>query len=338
MNLELRDYQITINGFVSRCHCKCKHCLLCSGDEKIKQVPFEKLKQLALKFEGFKEKYNIDAGLCAYNCSEYAELSEAMKVDEKISFYSGYQNLNGTKIRQGTELREWVRYLKSCGIKNANLSWFGESEFHDEFVNIKGYFEYLINLAKELNSKGIAWNNTVFLLKSSIPQLQSLTNRLKAFGQNIHYSLLDYRGNAKNILFEFLTEEDKVILPEFIFKTNLFKRNKPEYQWIELIKNNRHPKLSKRMMFLVATPENIDRYMQMTIEDFLDMFHRMDNKLQSSIPSIKFLSDTYGDKENRMLFDFRSILWKWIDMYFDNNLQLDKSLLFSDLHSSVMWR
>ena len=338
MKLELKDYQITINGYVSRCHCKCKHCLLCSGDEIIKQVPFEKLKQLALKFEGFKEKYKIDSILAVYNCSEYPELSEEIKVNEKISFHSGYQNLNGTKIREGAELKEWVSYLKDCGLKNANLSWFGENAFHDEFANRKGYFDYLINLAKELKLAGIPWNNTVFLLKSSIGQLEQLTGRLKVFGENIHYALLDYRGNGKNMLDEFLTEKEKDILPRFIFNINLFNRNRPEYEWIEMVANNEYPKFSKLMLFLVATPDNIDRYIQMTVEDILDMFHDIDYKLQSSIPSIKFLSETYGNKESTMLFDFRSILWKWMDMYFDNNPQLDKSLLFSDLHTGVMWR
>lgn len=66
------------------------------------------------------------------------------------------------------------------------------------------------------------------------------------------------------------------------------------------------------------------------------MFNHMDNKFQSSILSIKFLSDTYGDKENRMLFDFRNILCKWIGIYFYSNSQLDKSPLFWDLHSSVI--
>lgn len=338
MNLDLKDYQITINGFVSRCHCKCKHCLLCSGDEKIKEVPFEKLKKLALKFDGFKEKYNIDASLCVYNCSEYPELPEAMKVDEKISFHSGYQNLNGTKVRKGTELKEWVNYLKACGVKNANLSWFGEEEFHDEFANRKGYFEYLINLANELKVAGIPWNNTVFLLKSSIGQLEQLTDRLKVFGENIHYSLLDYRGNGKNLLHEFLTEEDKATLPEFILKTNLFNRNRPEYEWVKMIEKDQYPKLSKRMFFLVATPDNIDQYIQMSVEEILHMFHNIDNRLQSSIPSIEFLSKTYGNKENTILSDFRSVLWKWTDMYFDENPQLDKKLLFSDLHTGVMWR
>lgn len=338
MNLELKDYQITINGSVSRCHCRCKHCALCSGDEKIKEVPFEKLKQLALKFQGFKERYGIDASLCVYNSSEYVELSEAMEVDEKISFSSGYQNLNGTKIRKGTELKEWVSYLKACGVTNANLSWFGESEFHDEFANRKGYFEYLINLAIELKSAGIPWNNTVFLLKNSIGQLEQLTNRLKVFGENIHYALFDYRGNGKTMLDEFLTEKDKAILPEFIFKTNLFNRNRPENEWIEMIQKNEQPNLSKRMLFLVATPDNIDRYIQMTVENILDMFHDIDYKLQSSIPSIKFLSEAYGNKDNTILTDFRSIIWKWIDMHFNNNPQLDKSLLFSDLYTSVMWR
>lgn len=338
MDLQLKDFQITINGFVSRCHCKCKHCLLCSGDERIQQVTFEKLRQLALKFDGFKEKYKIDAAICVYNCAEYPELYDAMEVNKRISFYSGYQSLNGTKIRKGAELKEWVSYLKACGVKNANLSWFGEEEFHDEFANRKGYFQYLMNLANELKSAGIAWNNTVFLLKSSIGQLEQLTNRLKIFGENIHYSLLDYRGNGKSMLHEFLKEEDKAMLPKFIFNTNLFKRNRPEYEWIKMIQKNEYPKLSKRMLFLVATPANIDSYMKMTVEEIMNMFYDIDYRLQSSIPSIKFLSDTCGNKENSTLIDFRSILWKWTDLYFDENLQLDKTLLFSDLHTGVMWR
>jgi hypothetical protein len=338
MFLELKDYQITINGFVSRCHCKCKHCLLCSGDEKIKEVPFEKLKQLALKFDGFKEKYKMDAALCVYNCAEYPELPEAMKVDEKISFYPGYQNLNGTRIRKGAELKEWVSHLKPYGVRNANLSWFGEEEFHDEFTSRKGYFKYLIDLVNELKSAGISWNNTVFILKSSIGQLEQLTDRLKEFGENIHYSFLDYRGNGKNMLNEFLIEEDKAMLPEYILNTKLFTRCKPEYEWIRLIEKNEHPQLDKRMLFLVATPDNIDNYLQMTVVEILEMFHEIDYRLQSSIQSIQFLADTYGNKENTMLFDFRSILWKWMDMYFDENPQLDKTLLFSDLHTSVMWR
>lgn len=338
VNLDLKDYQITINGFASRCHCKCKYCLLCSGDEKIKEVPFEKLKQLALKFRGFKEKYEINASLCVYNCSEYPELAEAMKVDKEIAFTSGYQNLNGTKIRKGAELKEWVNYLKSCGVKTANITWFGESETHDKFVNRKGYFEYLIDLVNALKSSGIPFNNMVVLYKSSMGQLEQLIDRLNAFGENIYYSLIAYRGNGKNVLDEFLVEEDKTMLPQFVFNTNLFDINRPEYEWIKMIEKDEQPKLSRRMMFLVATPDNIDSYMQMTIEDILDMFHDMDFRLQSSIPSIKFLSETYGNRDGTMLSDFRSILWKWTDAYFNENPKLDKTLLFSDLHTSVMWR
>jgi hypothetical protein len=337
MELDLKDFQITINGFVSRCHCKCKHCLLCSGDNKLKEVPFEKLKQLALKFEGFKDKYKINPMLAVYNCSEYPELSEAMKLDEKISFYSGYQNLNGTKIRKNKELKEWVQYLKACGVTNANLSWFGTAEFHDEFVNKKGYFEYLISLAAELKSVGISWSNTVFLLKSNIKQIEELVDKLEIFGENIHYSLLDYRGNGKNVLNEFLNEEDKLMLPEALLNSNLFRRNRPEYEWIRMVENDEQPKLSKRLMFLVATADNINKYMEMTVEEIMNLFHSMDNKLQEAIPSIKFLAEKYGDKQSTRLMDFRSILWKWMDMYFSETPQLDKKLLFSDLRTSIMW-
>jgi hypothetical protein len=37
-----------------------------------------------------------------------------------------------------------------------------------------------------------------------------------------------------------------------------------------------------------------------------------------------------------IILDFRSLLWMWIDRWFEDNPQLDKSLIFSDLHTSVM--
>ena len=179
MELSLKDTSITINGFVSYCKCKCKHCLLCSGDDKIQAVPYEKLEELALKFKGFRTDTGVDAGLCVYNCSDYRELPRAMEVNRQISAYSGYQNLNGTPIIQGKELTEWVKYLKNdCGVTNANLSWFGTESCHDEFMQKQGYFSYLLELAEELQHQNIAYHNTVFILRSNLEQLEEVYNVL----------------------------------------------------------------------------------------------------------------------------------------------------------------
>lgn len=338
MYLDLKDFAINICGFVSHCHCRCNHCLLCSGDGLLVKVSYEKLRKLALKFIGVNETHGINAALCVYNCSEYPELPEAIEVDGLLSTYSGYQNLNGTEIRKGDQLRKWVAYLKKCGIKHANISWFGMNESHDAFVNREGYFNYLMDLAAELKKAGIPWNNTVFLMRNNLSQLEQLTEQLAVYGQNIHYALFDYRGNAKKILGEYVTENDKARLPQFVMNTKVFERFRTEHEWIQLIDSNKYPKLSKRIFFLVATPENIDHYIQMTVDDILYLFHDMDSRLQNLIPSIRYLSKTYGDKDNSMLIDLRSVLWKWIDMHFDNNPQYDRSLIFSDLHTSVMWR
>lgn len=57
MFIKLQDDHFTINGYVAACHCKCSHCLLCSGDNKISKIDFERLKKLALKFKGINKKY-----------------------------------------------------------------------------------------------------------------------------------------------------------------------------------------------------------------------------------------------------------------------------------------
>ena len=38
MFIDLQDDHFTINGYVAACHCKCTHCLLCSGDNKIAKI------------------------------------------------------------------------------------------------------------------------------------------------------------------------------------------------------------------------------------------------------------------------------------------------------------
>lgn len=340
MELKLKDTSLTINGLVSYCKCKCKHCLLCSGDSKASEVPFEKLEQLALKFEGFRETTGINPSLAVYNCADYPELPRAMETDRRISAYHGYQNLNGTPIRSGSGLSEWVSYLKNqCGVTNANLSWFGEEEFHDRFVQRKGYYQYLTGLAAELKKQNINYHNTVFILHSNLEMLESLYNKLELLGGTTSFSILDYRGNAKKIKQEFLTPDDRKKMPEFLFQNNLYNagRNKLQAEWVNLIKNRQAPDLTARMMFLVAAPDNINSYLTMTCDEILDMFHGLDEKLQQSLPDIPELADRYGEDDN-ILIDYRSLIWKWADRWFEDNPLLDRSLLFSDLHTSVMWR
>lgn len=340
MEINLQDVSLTINGLVSYCKCKCKHCLLCSGDNKLQTIYYDKLEQLALKFDGFRTATGINTSLCVYNCADYPELPSAMEVDRKISAYSGYQNLNGTPIRSGILLSEWVSYLKNeCKVTNANLSWFGNEEFHDLFVQSKGYYQYLIELATELSKQNVNYHNTVFILHSNLEMLEELYSILNQLGGTISFSLLDYRGNAKKIKNEFLSQEDSKKLPIFMFQKNLYnsERNKLQAEWVALINEGQLPNLTSRMMFLVATPDNVDRYLQMTCYEIIEMFHKMDKELQHSLPSISELADRYGNEDN-ILIDFRSLLWMWIDRWFEDNPQLNESLVFSDLHSSVMWR
>lgn len=176
------------------------------------------------------------------------------------------------------------------------------------------------------------------MLRSNIEQMDTLTEKLKAIDSEPYYRLFDYRGNAKEIIEEFIREQDLCKLPNYIKESNSLNRFKSEHKWIEMIKNKEMPKLTKRGLFLVATLQNIDMYMNMSAEEIIDMFNSIDARLQSSIPSIEFLANEYGNTKSDILFDYRSLIWKWTDMHFEKNPNLDKTILFSDLHTSVMWR
>ena len=339
MELNLTDHVLTIGGVVSHCRCKCKHCLLSSGNNEVKALSYAELEKLALKFVGFKEKHKIHPIFAVYNCSEFDQLGRSIGVNQMLSNeHAGYQNLNGTKIRKSRELIEWVKELKSIGVTNANLTWFGIGKTHDNFVSRTGYFNYISELASELKRAGIPWSNSVFIMKSNLRELEEINSFLKNLGGDICYSIPDYRGDAKLINYEFIVEEDIPEIPDFIMDSGALASYLPEYKWKKQISTGKYPTLSKRIMFLTVNPENVQEYMNMDWGDILRMFHEKDKGLQNSIPGFEYLAEMYGDGKGRTLYNFRSIIWKWIDRHFSSNPKLDKSVMFSDLKTSVMWK
>lgn len=338
MKLDLKDQSITINGVVSHCKCKCAHCLLESGEGILGDVPFEKLRALAMKFSGYRERTGVDVMMAVYNCADFPELPVAMETDRLLSKYHGYQNLNGTPIRAGKALAEWVSYLKNdCGLMHGNLSWFGLREFHDAFAGAPGYFDYLLDLAAELQRQDVPYTNSIFILKSSVGMLEELSAVLAPSDGEAHFSLIDYRGGAKRFLHEFLTDEKE--LPAFLLESGHYnvKRNRMNSAWVRAALEGSAPEYTKRHLFLVATPENIDEYLEMTADELVNMMHGFDRRMQDAIPSVEFLAREYGKGAPEVLVDFRSAVWMWTDLYFAD-AGIDETLAFSDLHNSVMWR
>jgi hypothetical protein len=338
MNLTLTDVQISVNGVVSHCKCKCAHCLLASGEGILGDVPFEKLREVAMKFQGYPERTGVEVLMAVYNCADFPELPRAVQTNKLLTPYFGYQNLNGTPIRTGKALSEWVSYLKyDCEMKHGNLSWFGLRDFHDAFAGAPGYFDYLLDLAAELQRQDVPYTNSIFIQKSSVDTLEELSAVLAPLGGEAHYSLLDYKGAAKRLLREFLTGEKE--LPAFLLESGRYnvKRNRMNSAWVRAALDGSAQEYTKRYLFLVATPENIDEYLGMTADELVDMLHELDRRMQDAIPSVEFLAREYGKSAPEVLVDFRSAVWMWTDLYF-SDARIDESLAFSDLRNSVMWR
>lgn len=339
MKLNLQNISLTIAGYVSKCHCRCNHCLLSSGMRGLPEVSYGKLKGLAEKFIGFRDKYNFHVMMAVYNSCEFKELADSINVNKKLNYtHAGYLNLNGTAIRSGEKLSEWVKHLKAEGMTNANISWFGLQGTHDSFVNRQGYYDYLIELSKVLHAEEIQFSNSIFMTRFNIEELEKLVSQLEVFGGDNGYWLSDYRGYAKNNVNEILKESDISILPKEIIKSEAIANYYPEYEWTKRVKWGKYPELKKKSLLLVARPDNLHEYMQMHVEDILKMFDKIDSQLQETIPSFEYLAQNYGDEQSNLLYSFRSIIWKWIDDHFKANPHLDKGLLFSDAKSSVMWK
>ena len=341
MKLDLCDFGINIAGYVAPCHCKCNHCLLGCGENILSKVDYNKFREVALKFKDWKIDHNIEVCFYPYNCAEFEEYKDSIDVNRQLDFQAWwYMNINGTEMRCGKELENWLDGLFKHGISCINISWFGDETFHDAFVNRKGYFGYLFEVLETAGRIGLTVNNMLYLLKSNLSMLYDLYNKLNCVSKKSgkYFSLLDYLGSSRKRMNEFISLENYEALPDFIKNTISRNKYKTEAEWLDIINTNRFVPPTKRVVNIMVTPENVDELLQLTAGEIVGRAHSIDIKLQAAIPGFKYLADNYGSSSSNILFDFRSLIWYLTEKHFNANPSLDKSLMYNPTAISCMWK
>lgn len=342
MNVKLKEDKFHIRVFFAPCSCHCRFC--CLGDyPKNRQVSFEDYSKVMKKYARVVDRYGMRLRSFVYNCPEHSYVKEQIQLYDSLPMErSEYVqlDLNGTKIKSAEEVTRWFDVLQDAGVKKVAFSWFGNEATQDQFVNRKGYFDYLYLCAAEAKRRNIPVISKVFLHKGILREIDTLITSLKEFSTTINCAFMEYSGNAKRMESEFLTVDDYNSLSDSTKKliSEPYRgKFKTEQEWITLAQKGAFPKFNIVDYVLYIDSSNIQYILESEVDDIIREFRNMNDKFQSSFGEISELAVEFGNKDCYILYECRDILRKWLDQYFEKE-SLDESQLFSFTHNCVEWK
>lgn len=342
MNVKLKEDKFHIRAFFTPCSCKCRFC--CLGDySKKKQITFEDYEKVLRKCAAVSTEYGMRLRSFIYNCPEHPYLKRQIALYNSLPMEpSEYTqlDLNGTRVKSKEEISEWFDELQSAGVEKVAFSWFGEEETHDAFVNRNGYFAYLNQCALEAYRRNIPIVSKVFLHKGILKELDEVIKHLATFSSTIVCAFMEYSGNAKRMMDDFITIDDYDSISskaKNYFNKEYLDKFKTENEWIRLAKIGDFPRFNIVDYVLYIDRDNLQQVLDGSISDIVEGFRKKNIEFQNSFGEISELAEQYGDDKSQILYECRDILRKWLDIYFEKN-GLDTSQLFSFTHNCVEWK
>lgn len=332
--------QLIISPYLSSCGCQCRHCLLEGQEAMRKMKEVEALGKLAFRLQE-EIQGNFPIFINPYRSMEYKELPQVIAWNRQLGHTHTHVNVNGTRMRSGKDLFDWVVWLKDeCRIDTVEVSWFGRESFMDEFVHCKGYFSYLTRLSKAIRENGIRLEHKVFVMNSNLEMLPELCNHLEQLGGVISPAFIDYRGYGKGLVQEYLNEDKLKNLPIWVRESYLLKsgRYSPEKEWICQIQKGCAPLPSKMTLFLVVDSKTNEIYKNLTYKELIEVTFDRQRKLEKILPCTADLAALYGNQEGGKYYEYRSLILKWQEQYIMEYAPEKKELLFSDLKTGCLWR
>ena len=338
MYMDLREDKFHLRAYFAPCSCHCKFC--CLGNyPKEKRITFDDYERVMYKFENMEQLYSMRLRSFIYNCAEHPYVKRQIELYNSLPMVEEEYtqlDLNGTKKKTLHEISNWFYALVDAGIRKVAFSWFGCSATHDKFVNCPGYYEYLIACANEARKRSIPVISKVFLHKGILGELDSLIDELRGFSNQVVLAFMEYAGNAKEMLDEFITEDNLNTNPVILslMNSNYLNKFKTEKEWTRLAIDGYFPKFNIVDYILYLDADNIENVMKTPVDDIINKFRIMNKEFMESFSSAKELAERYGDSNSTILLECRDVLRKWLDLHYEA-AKLNEDKLFSFTNNSV---
>lgn len=225
---------------------------------------------------------------------------------------------NGINIKSESETDKFVKNLKNAGIKNIDVTFFGDEKYHDQFAARKGDYQFMLQLAKSAVKEGIICSPTIVISEENKEILGKLLEVLIEITpiKNIHSFLPDYRGRGYLLEDSRLTARSYEILSDTVKRTLNIDRYKTEQEWLL---SGELPEYTKRVLIITLRKDNIEMLENMACDEIIEYVEKLDTDYYNAIPTINELAKRYGNKHNTRLYRLRDLFWMWQKRYIQEN-------------------
>ncbi len=317
------------------CQNFCKYCLL-SYDGKTLGIDYERSIKYAKSFYHWLKENRPDLGFTYYfgYSMEHPHLFEVIKFMQETHSPSGrFLQFNGMKIRNDSELNEFMLCLKNIGIETLDFTFYGTEEYHDKFSARKGDYVWMMRALNEALKKGLQVQVEIPVTKENLQQMDALVDVFSCKNVQIRLFTPHSGGRGACLFSQKITIEDYEGMHEknkIYFNRNA---NKTPWEWAQ----NPPKEVEFRTLTLSLTPSNIQQLEKQLFEETLLDLERMDEKYFSVIPSFFALLKRYADDKDNRLYSKKDLYFLYRARYIqENNLNI-VDITDERFHSSVRY-
>ena len=124
-------------------------------------------------------------------------------------------------------------------------------------------------------------------------------------------NLMDYLGRGRSVDHERLELDDLPQLPKSLRERIDRTVARSESEWVTAIESDSLSLNAKKHCLIVITDDNANRLEREDCATVVSTILAEDSRRRDSEPTITELALRYGDRQNRGVYAFRDLMWKW---------------------------
>lgn len=314
----MKTVSLNVENLCVPCGCRCRHCLL-AYDGTVIGAGYEQGKRFARRMAAESPiKFNYYIGFCM----DTPMLFDYIAFCQEIGSPGGrFLQMNGFRERPCDEIERLMERIKGSGVELIDLTFYGLPDYHDAFAGRPGDFRLLTEMLAAANKARLPVNISVPVFEDNAGQIERLFDILSEYQtDNTSLYLPHSKGRGWFMEPQRLKKFTLEQLPPSVQAHMPKVKTQSECQWLS---ENVFPEPDRRCLTLSLTPDNFERYNNMSAEEIIGELEMLDDAFYAAVPSAEELAKLYGNPFGDRLFRYRDLVLLWTNRYVrENGLQL----------------
>jgi MoaA/NifB/PqqE/SkfB family radical SAM enzyme len=332
MSRDFNPVGIQISAGLGKCANHCRHCQL--SYKKPANFSVDRYVTVVDKFIDYREKTGFEVNQwLGYSFNLSANyFSKLIELHHRLGgFELKVLLLGGLPFMNSDQFTDWFLQRKEMGSESVVASFYGPETLHDYLNNKKGHFDWQISTQKTAAKNGLNNWQRVFLLKSALPHMDHILDRLdetenvtSRVAYLLFYSGLGRRFEDERLTMDILDRQSQRL--QAIYREDK-NRWLSERDWLEFERNNPDSG-SDGELSLILTDKNIEWVEKLSCEEIVEDLTVRTKAAYRSVPSRAELAEKYGDRFNEKVYMF---MWEMECLWMDRFLKANPDFQFERL-------